>query len=436
MIYRRFECRIPQIFEFLEERFISKYYIIPTLREIISGKTISNIPVPSKLRIYISEHLGSPAVPIVGVGDYVKKGEIIAKKSGAISLDYHAPSSGIVEKIGRTHSWFSREADFIDISTDLKDTPLSLMNTESGSKKIKSSGLISSHLFPYSMEDTMEKYRGSVDTLIVSLMDYDIYSTSAESIMYEMFDYFMAGFEYISDFLNCRKIIVVLNGKRHERYIGKLKDYGVEFLMVKDLFPVSIPHVILRLVSGERMYHKNIYGDTGYAFYDAETIFYFGMMLIDNLPMIEKIITVSGYGVAKPQVVRCRIGTPIGKVIEQAGGFIGVIGKVLINGVFMGSSVVDLEYPVSKRVNSIIVLPKDVLKLEKELNCISCGRCVDICPSDLEPVFLEKAIDKKDKTMLENLRYRECCKCGLCSYVCPSFRNLAEKITIADKLVR
>ena len=121
---------------------------------------------------------------------------------------------------------------------------------------------------------------------------------------------------------------------------------------------------------------------------------------------------------------------------EQAGGFIGVIGKVLINGVFMGSSVVDLEYPVSKRVNSIIVLPKDVLKLEKELNCISCGRCVDICPSDLEPVFLEKAIDKKDKTMLENLRYREFCKCGLCSYVCPSFRNLAEKITIADKLVR
>jgi electron transport complex protein RnfC len=146
------------------------------------------------------------------------------------------------------------------------------------------------------------------------------------------------------------------------------------------------------------------------------------------LPFIETRVTVSGYGIARPQVVKCRIGIPVSDLIVQAGGFVGHVGKIILGSLFEGSAIADINVPVTRTLKSIIVLPWKAARKPRITPCICCGRCVDSCPAELEPLYLEEAIRRDESQLFHQLNGHKCIQCGVCSYTCPSGRPLSEKI--------
>ena len=45
---------------------------------------IEKMPEPAKVYISMSQHIGAPALPVVAVGDKVKKGQLVGEASGAL----------------------------------------------------------------------------------------------------------------------------------------------------------------------------------------------------------------------------------------------------------------------------------------------------------------------------------------------------------------
>jgi len=145
---------------------------------------------------------------------------------------------------------------------------------------------------------------------------------------------------------------------------------------------------------------------------------------------------VTGRGVKEPKNLLVKIGTTIGEVIEQCGGFNGKPGKILSGGPMTGIAQFSLDTPIVKTTSGIVVLTEEEAKVEKVLPCIKCGKCVEICPVHIEPLYISAYALKDNMEAAEKFNALACISCGSCSYVCPSKRPLTESIDHAKNEIK
>jgi electron transport complex protein RnfC len=138
------------------------------------------------------------------------------------------------------------------------------------------------------------------------------------------------------------------------------------------------------------------------------------------MPVIERVITVTGPGIGNPKNVKVKIGTPIAHVIEQCGGTVGDVGKVIMGGPMTGFAQKDLSASVVKGTSGILVLTGDMVDAAEEQQCVSCGKCADVCSMFLQPNYIVKYVKRGDWEMADKVGARDCFECGCCSYVCPA----------------
>jgi electron transport complex protein RnfC len=141
-------------------------------------------------------------------------------------------------------------------------------------------------------------------------------------------------------------------------------------------------------------------------------------------PLIERIVTVTGPGVAEPRNLRARIGTLFSELIAACGGYSGEVGKLVMGGPMMGLAQDTDQVPVIKGTSGILVVDEKSASIGRAQACISCARCVDACPMNLVPTELGKMVDKKRFDEAKTWGIQDCIECGCCAYVCPSKINL------------
>lgn len=173
---------------------------------------------------------------------------------------------------------------------------------------------------------------------------------------------------------------------------------------------------------------------------NVTSLAYMAKYIETGIPLIERIITVDGTPVASPKNVIAPIGTPISYVIEQAGGYKGEVGKVIIGGPMMGNAVKNLDTVVVKATNGIVSFSPEEAVIIEPTDCIHCGRCVDNCPLSLNPVEYARAMEIEDEeerlAILNDEQVGICMECGCCSYVCPAHRPLVQTNREAKAFVR
>ena len=147
-------------------------------------------------------------------------------------------------------------------------------------------------------------------------------------------------------------------------------------------------------------------------------------------PLIDRPLTITGSGITKPMNIRVKIGTPVSEIIDQAGGFNGEVGKVILGGPMMGKSQPSLDVHVVKGTSGILVLQKHEVENYSPVPCINCARCVDVCPTNLVPTKLAKLAQLEKLDRMEEMQVMNCIECGSCSYICPSRRPLVHNIRI------
>jgi electron transport complex protein RnfC len=170
---------------------------------------------------------------------------------------------------------------------------------------------------------------------------------------------------------------------------------------------------------------------TAYAVYDA---------VVNGMPLIERVMTITGEGIKKPGNYRVRVGTPLfylaGKVSDISPEELIKKRRVKMGGLMMGIVQSTLDVPVLKGTSGMTILPLPDIEAEETDSCIRCGRCVSACPMELTPHQLWYYVKEKDAGGLKEYAVGDCIECGCCEYICSAKLPLVRLFKEGKQILR
>ncbi|MGE5494242.1 MAG: electron transport complex subunit RsxC [Burkholderiales bacterium] len=410
-------------------------------KHLTQDRPIMACSVPEEVIIPLSQHTGAPSKPVVSPGDRVDMGQLIAQAEGFVSVPCYSSVSGTVKEIARRPHISGVLSQSIVITNDFEDRL---------SKDIKSKGSLES-LSPKQIID-MIKDAGivglggaafpthvklspppdkKIDTLIINGAECEPYLTADHRIMLEHPEKVVLGVKAVMKALGVANAVIAIEDNKKDAIAAIRKaSSGINVATLKVKYPQGAEKQLIYAVTKRRVPSGKLPMDVGVVVVNVGTAYQIALTLETGMPLIERVVTVTG-SVKQPSNFLVRIGTPLSHVIEQAGGFVGDIEKVIAGGPMMGIAQSNLNAPVIKGTSGILVLSTSEARMMEESPCIYCGRCVDVCPMGLEPYLLNNYAAKGDFEAAEKRHVMDCMECGGCTYICPAHRYLTQRIKLA-----
>lgn len=398
----------------------------------------------------LSQHIGAPAKPIVAKGDRVLKGQMIAKESSFISAPIFSAVSGTVKAIEKRSIGDGRKVDCIVINNDYLDEEVEGFGEERTLSDLTYSGIakiiaksgcvgLGGAGFPLSVKLTPKNIPG-IDTLIINGAECEPYLTSDYRIMLERSDEVIKGIEAGLRLLpNAKAFIGIEDNKPEAIKImqEKTKDKDkISVVPLKTKYPQGGERQLIYAVTGRKINSKILPADKGCIVVNAGTCFAIYEAVYKSMPLIHRVMTVTGEAVNSP----CNLDVPIGishsEVLKAAGGAKDNVVKFISGGPMMGVAISSLDVPVVKTSSSILAFSQDDVAAVRETQCIRCGRCASACPQLLVPQMLARAVKTDDFDRFVKIGGFECMECGSCTYVCPAKIPLTQYFKFGKAMVR
>ncbi|WP_283533950.1 electron transport complex subunit RsxC [Proteus mirabilis] len=412
--------------------------IHPPEMKLQSSRTPMRIAqLPDEVTIPIHQHLGTPGQLCVKVGDHVLKGQALTRGVGR-TLPVHASISGTVtaiEPFPSTHPSGLPEIA-VKIVSDGKDEwreKSPLVDYQSQSKEVLLTRIHEAGIaglggagFP-----TATKLKGGGDlvkTLIINAAECEPYITADDRLMQEHADEVIAGCQILMHILSPDEVLIGIEDNKPEA-IAALKQALAALTNEKRIFIRVIPtkypsggaKQLTKILTGKEVPSGGRSSDIGVLMQNVGTVVAIKRAIIDDEPLIERVVTVTGQGTKTPGNFWARLGTPIYALIKQAGFVAGSEQMVIMGGPLMGFTLPDLNAPVIKITNCLLIPSPEEMDTDNiEEACIRCGQCVDACPSGLLPQQLYWFSKGKEHEKAQQHNLFDCIECGACAFVCPS----------------
>ena len=403
-------------------------------------RPIHAAPLPKKLVIPLRQHIGNPAKPVVEVGERVLKGQMIGAADGYISTAVHASSSGTVTAIGPAGvpHVSGLPDDCITIDTDGRDewiarAPLDYHAMEPADlrMRLRDMGLagLGGAVFPSAVKlDPGALHH--CPTLIVNGGECEPWITCDDLLMRTRADDILQGVAIMRHLLGSSEILVGIEDNKPEAIAAMQAaaagmDFAVEVVAVPARYPGGGAKQLIETLTGRQVPSGKLSTDIGIQVFNVGTAHALARAVHHGEPLIARLVTVTGH-VLRPQNFEVLIGTPMHTLITLAGDRDGTSG-VLMGGPMMGVPMPDLDVPVVKATNCILVKSNELFPpLPRALPCIRCTRCADACPAELQPQELFRFAKAGDFGRAQEYHLFDCIECGCCSYVCPSHIPLVD----------
>ena len=410
---------------------------------------IQQMPLPKKIVIPLSQHIGGLANPLVKVGDYVKTGQKIVEATGYVSIPMHASVSGTVTAIEYFPHPSGTDVVGIEIESDDKDDwveliddedYLSLPNEEIRSR-IHEAGIcgMGGAGFPTVVKLTPPADK-PIDTVIVNGVECEPYLTADCRLMVEEPNEIIAGLKIVMKLLDAQQGIIGIESNKPQsikllRQLTKNeKNIRVDALKLK--YPQGAEKQLIYATTKRKVPNKGgLPSSVGVVVDNVATIINIYEAVRYKRPLIERVVTVSGKIVRKPSNLLTRVGTKFSELIEFCEGTIEAADKVIAGGPMMGNAICNLDAPTTKTVSGILLLSKEESTLQEEQPCIRCARCIDVCPSNLMPSLIASSVRNSDFETAEKAGVMDCMKCGCCSYVCPAHSKFIQWVEIGRQKI-
>ncbi len=398
--------------------------------------------VPDKVVIPMHQHVGAPCIPTVKKGDSVKVGQIIGNSEKYVSVPIHSSVSGVVEDIGQILYPGGSYVTTVQIKTDgrqevdLNIKPPSYETSKEFVKAIRDSGLVGLGGAGFPTHVKLSPPPGkNIDTLIVNGAECEPYITSDYREAIENSQNVVSGINILMEILNIENVSIGIEDNKPEaiRILTEMTDKNnkINVAGLKSRYPQGAEKMLIYSITGRKVPPGKLPLDVGVIVMNINSVSFVSEYVKTGMPLTEKRITVDGDAVVKPSNVRVLVGTSLKDVFEFCGGFKNEPGKILMGGPMMGVSQYSLDAPVLKYTNAVLAYEKEAVELAPELPCIRCGRCVEACPMNLLPLFINMNSTTDNIEELEKYHVNDCIECGSCSYVCPSKRHLVQSIRLA-----
>ena len=415
-------------------------------KELSKDKEITSMLPKSPQMVYpLSQHIGAPANPVVKAGDTVKKGQMIAEAGGFVSSPIFSSVSGTVKKIeprrvaagGMVNSIIiENDGAYDEVEYNEVDNPFSLSKEEI-LERVKNGGVVGlgGAGFPTHVKLSPAN-PDKIDYIIANCAECEPYLTSDYRMMLEYADRLIGGMKIaVSLFPGAKGVFGIENNKPD--CIAKLNeltkdepDIYVQPLLTK--YPQGAERNMIFAVTGRKINSSMLPADAGCIVDNVATLCAVYDAVKFGKPIISRVVTVTGDAVKDPRNFLVPTGTCFRDIVEEAGGFKEKPEKIIYGGPMMGFANFTLDIPVGKTNSALLAFTKDETAAYEPSACISCGRCVDACPSRIVPSRLADYSENGRLDLFEKWGGVECVECGTCSFVCPARRHL----TLAIKSMR
>ena len=407
-----------------------------------ASKPIEIATLPSKVVIPVSQHIGAPCVPIVAKGDYVKKGQVIATSPAFVSSPVHASISGMVKDIALyPHPVFGKCLSIV-IENDGKDEwiegiPLvrdwEKLNLDEIKCIIKDAGIVGmgGATFPTFVKLSPPKDK-KIDTFILNAAECEPFLTADHRMMLEHSDKIAIGVKIVMKVLGVEKAFVGIEDNKPDAVIAMQKAFEgttVKVMAIPTKYPQGAEKMLIKVLVDREVPSGSLPMDVGVVVQNVGTAVAICDAVANGIPLIQRVTTISGSAIKEPKNLLLRIGTTFEDAIENCGGFKEPPAKIIMGGPMMGFAQSNLNISIIKGVSGILGLSKKDINNGTESACISCGKCVSICPAGLNPSMLSilGERDMYEEAKLEQNLF-DCVECGSCVYVCPAKRNIVQYI--------
>ena len=397
---------------------------------------IGSLPLPEKLLIPLSQHIGTAAKPCVELGSNVLKGQKIAEAAGPVSVPMHAPTSGTITAIEHrpiAHS-SGMLAPCIEITSDGRDqwqphqgiddyrhasaSTLLAAIAEAGIAGMGGAG------FPSAVKLNPGRER-PINTLIVNATECEPYITADDSAIRERAAEIIEGIGILSQILgHPENILIGIEDNKPEAIAALeplVKDSGISLVSFPTKYPSGGEKQLIYILTGEEIPSGGLPADIGMVCVNIGTTYAIKRAIVEGEPLISRVTTMTGEACGINRNYETLIGTMVSHMLEHSQFDEERCSRLVMGGPKMGFSLTSADVPIVKTTNCILApshqeIPDD----EPAQPCIRCGLCAEACPVSLLPQQLFWYSQAGDQERLEAHNLFDCIECGACSYVCPS----------------
>ncbi len=432
----------------IRESRLDGYYggVHPAERKELSEKiALVKFPEPETVVIPLSQHAGAPANPVVKAGDAVCVGQVIGESAGFISSPVHSSVSGTVTAVEeRLHPTKGGKVLSVVIKSDGKDTvhesvkphgDLDSLSPEEIIDIVNQSGIVGmgGAGFPTYVKLKPGK---PIDAVLLNGCECEPLLTADHRVLLEYADDVIYGLQAILKAVDAPKGIIVIEDNKPdaiELMEAKTAELdNIEVVTARTKYPQGAEKMLIKRVMGRQVPRGGLPADVGCVVSNISTVKAISDAIRTGMPLTERVVTVTGEKIAKPGNYIVKIGTSVKALIDYCGGVTDDDVAIKMGGPMMGFDLPDLDVPVIKSSNGIICVDTDQTQ---EVACIKCGRCVDVCPMELSPLYFQKYANEENWQGMLDLNVRDCIECRCCEYICSSKIPLVSKIKAGKKAI-
>ncbi len=397
-------------------------------------KAIEQLAPPAEVVIPMSQHIGAPCKPLVAVGDHVNVGQRIGEPGGFVSAPIHASVSGTVKAVeprpysmGGSMMSVVIENDFQDTLSDEVKAPENpdALTVEQMVEAVKNAGIVGMGGATFPTHIKISGGIGKVDSVIINGAECEPYITGDHRTMLERPEEIIGGATLLAKMFGVDKVHIGVevnkqNGidKMNEVIAAKKAPVVVEALRCR--YPQGAEKQLCQAITGRQVPPGALPAAIGCAVFNINTTCAIFRAVTQGMPVVKKVVTVSGSGVIEPKNIECPIGTPVAKLFDACGGLKDNTYKLVMGGPMMGMAQYTTDVPVGKGTGAMLAFCENEEQTVENPQCIRCGKCVAVCPMHLEPLFMFQYASKGMLEELEAANIMDCMECGACTYTCPA----------------
>ena len=428
--------------EFKEKNFFKKGKIkdnqIEDMKIVTKNMSLKKISESEIFFVPLLQHKGERAFEIVRVGQEVRKYEKIAQGYGSISANIHSPVSGKVIRIMKNFLPDGSKVRTIIIENNFKEERVKLVKrnmkelqmaeSEEILKIIEEAGIVGLGGAGFPTASKYDIKLEKIDTFIINGMESEPYLTADYLLMKNYAKEICRGIKVAEKVLRPRHMVIAISEKNKElvsifERMAREVNIDLQIKILSADYPQGSEILLIDKITGKKIQKGKLTIEKGVIVSNVGTIKAIYDAFFNGKPLIERIITISGEEVPNAGNYKIRIGTPLVHIVDSLN--ITKTDKIIFGGPMMGNKVKEPSTPIVKGTSGVIFLNEE--KIESK-NCISCGKCVEVCPMNLIPFEFSKYYEKGRYVKMLNANIFNCIECGACEYVCPSRVPLIESI--------
>lgn len=425
---------------------------IPDNKSLAEFVPIEQMPLVADYFVSLSQHLGKPAELVVAVGDEVCEGQLIAKASSVVSANVHSPVCGEVVEVVKRKNAQGATVDYVHLKSNGKQNVQKMPTLENPTReeiiqRIADAGIVGlgGAGFPSAVKVQPTE---PVDTLIINAAECEPYLTCDNRLMVERAQRFVDGVRLLAVACDVKKVFIGIESNKTEAYSALVVldgvvtekdprfDGDIVVVKLKEKYPQGAEKMLIKACVNRTVPVGKLPSSVGCVVCNVSTAYAVWNAVKNGIPLYQRVMTISGRGIGNPHNLEVRIGTPLSAIVEFCGDLKEDTVKLVNGGPMMGFSLVNLDVSTTKTDGGFLALTDKEASIVLPTPCINCGRCVNVCPMKLMPVYIDFYATVGNVENAVKYGALECFECGACAYVCPAKRPLVQSVRLTKMRVK